>query len=67
MTRALLDRYCQLDPVTDEAVLRSADREPLPGAAAASVLRVARTVADLASRERISPEDVAEALSYRNV
>jgi magnesium chelatase family protein len=30
------------------------------------VLRVARTIADLAERERIEEEDVAEAMQYRS-
>lgn len=29
------------------------------------VLRVSRTIADLAGRERVTADDVAEALSYR--
>lgn len=60
-----IERYCQLDNVTDEAVRRAADREPEPGAAAVAMLRVARTIADLEGRERISPEDIAEAISFR--
>jgi magnesium chelatase family protein len=41
------------------------DRVALSGRGHDRVLRVARTIADLDSRERVAERDVDEALSYR--
>jgi magnesium chelatase family protein len=45
---------------------RAVDRLPLSGRGRARVARVARSIAALADAERIEPEHVAEALSYRS-
>jgi magnesium chelatase family protein len=45
---------------------RAVDRLPLSGRGRARVARVARSIAALAGAERIAPEHVAEALSYRS-
>lgn len=49
----------------DELLDRAVDRLPLSGRGRARVARVARTAAALAGAERVLPEHVAEALSYR--
>jgi magnesium chelatase family protein len=49
-----------------EALLSSAvERLALSGRGFDRALKVARTIADLGSRERVEPEHVAEALGYR--
>ncbi len=54
-----------LDPGASAPVLDALERGMLTGRGHDRVLRVARTVADLAGRERIGESDVAEALGYR--
>jgi len=50
----------------DELLSRAVDRLPLSARGCARVARVARTIAALAGAERVEPEHVAEALSYRS-
>jgi magnesium chelatase family protein len=49
----------------DDLLTRAVERLPLSGRGRARVARVAATVAALAAAERVEPEHVAEALSYR--
>jgi magnesium chelatase family protein len=61
LTRA----HAVLVPRAIERLLAAAEAGGLTGRGHDRVLRVARTIADLSGSERISPEDVEEALSYR--
>jgi magnesium chelatase family protein len=49
-----------------ELLSRAVERLPLSGRGRARIARVAKTVAALAGADRIAPEHVAEALSYRS-
>jgi magnesium chelatase family protein len=62
-----LDRVCAIDDVGRRLLERSAETLHLSARGFHRVLKVARTIADLASDETIKPEHLAEALQYRMV
>ena len=61
LTRALVP----LDAALTARLLAARDRLNLSGRGHDRVLRVARTIADLAGREQVAASDLDEALSYR--
>ena len=62
---AELDAHCELDHATRGLLLRAADRLGWSGRSLHRVLKVARTVADLAGSERIAAQHLAEAMQWR--
>ena len=60
-----LDRVVRADAAGRRLLGRAVDSLHLSARAARRVLRVARTLADLAGQERVGAGEVAEALSYR--
>ena len=56
----------QLERVAAELLDRAVDTLPLSARGRAKVARVASTIARLAGEQRVTPEHVAEALSYRS-
>jgi magnesium chelatase family protein len=54
-----------VDAAADRLLERAADRLQLSARSMGRVLRVARTIADLSSRDTVSDEHVAEALQFR--
>jgi magnesium chelatase family protein len=62
------DLDARIDATADARALlgRAVERLALSARAARRVLKVARTVADLADERRVGPEPVAEALGYRD-
>jgi magnesium chelatase family protein len=62
-----LDRVCALDEGGRRLLERSAEKLHLSARGFHRVLKVARTIADLAEAEAIAVEHLAEALQYRLV
>ncbi len=59
-------RYCALGEECERILRRSFERMHLSARARARILKVARTIADLAGEEDIAPAHLLEAISYRN-
>jgi magnesium chelatase family protein len=60
-----IDRFCGLDAQGREALLHAAESFGISSRAFHSILRTARTIADLAGEERIGETHVQEAVQYR--
>ena len=67
MTSSMIKRYCALDGKS-EAILQAAfDKLGLSARAYTRVLKVARTIADLAGAENIEAQHILEAVRYRSL
>ncbi|MBQ6974816.1 MAG: YifB family Mg chelatase-like AAA ATPase [Oscillospiraceae bacterium] len=66
MTPAMIGKYCALDEACDAIMGRAFDRLGLTGRSHDRILRLGRTIADLAGSEAIRPEHLAEAIQYRS-
>jgi magnesium chelatase family protein len=60
-----IDRWCQPDAAGARLLEAAVTRLRLSARAYSRVLKVARSIADLAAREHVAAADVAEALQYR--
>jgi magnesium chelatase family protein len=67
MTSRQLARHCALPPAGREILARAVGRLGLSARGHDRVLKVARTIADLADAEAIAVEHLAEALAYRTL
>lgn len=65
MTVQQQQRCCRLDADSERLLQQAAARMSLSARGYTRILRVARTIADLAGREEIGRLDVAEAIGYR--
>ena len=63
----LSKRYCALSPEATQVLHMAVDRMGMSMRAYGRVLKVARTIADLAGAERIETAHVAEAIQYREL
>ena len=59
------DRYCRLDDTCTGLMKMAFEAMNLTARSYDRILRVARTIADLAGSEEIAPEHLAEAIQYR--
>jgi magnesium chelatase family protein len=65
LPNAALREHCALEDVARRLVADAVDRGGMSARAVHRALRVARTIADLASEEAVSALRLAEALQYR--
>lgn len=65
MKAADVKKYCQIDEQTKKLLVQAVDRLGLSARAYHRILRLSRTIADLAESQFIKPEHLAEALQYR--
>jgi predicted ATPase with chaperone activity len=62
-----IKKYCQIDEPSRRLVEMAMERLGLSARAYNRILKVARSIADLEQRERISATDIAEAVQYRSL
>lgn len=67
LNNAMIRKFCKVSAETAEILNLSVERLHLSMRAYNRVLKVARTIADLAGHQDISVEDVAEAIQYREL
>ncbi len=67
MNAEMITRYCRLDSSQSEFLDKIIDKLGISARAYSRILKLSRTIADLAGLEQISRECIAEALQYRNL
>ena len=67
MNAAMLREYCRPDAASAALLERAMERLNLSARAYDRILKVARTIADLAGRDTVAAADVAEAINYRSL
>ena len=67
LTTALQNRYCTLDAACKKLLESAMTKYDMSARAYGRIIKVARTIADLAASENIRPEHISEAISYRNL
>ncbi len=65
LSAAEVERFCVLDQAGEAIMQKAYEKWNLTARTYHKVLKVARTIADLAGSEQICPEHLAEALGYR--
>jgi magnesium chelatase family protein len=64
---SLISKYCALDAEAMQLLSTASARRQFSARALDRITRAARTIADLAHCERITPQHVAEAIQYRSL
>ncbi|MBQ7108831.1 MAG: YifB family Mg chelatase-like AAA ATPase [Clostridia bacterium] len=67
LTAAMIDEVCELDSEGAEMLKNAFEILGLSARAHNRILKVARTIADLAGNEKIAQENIAEAIRYRSL
>ena len=67
LTPKLIEKYCKLDENGKRLLENAFKKLGLSARAYGRILKVSRTIADLAGEENISSNHIAEAIQYRNL
>lgn len=67
MTNAQLKKHCDLDKSCEMLLQNAYRKQHLTARASTRILKVARTIADLAGSQNISMEHLSEAIQYRSL
>ncbi|MGD0342346.1 MAG: ATP-binding protein, partial [Bacteroidales bacterium] len=67
MTSSMQRKFCQLDEAGGKLLKTAMELRGLSARAYDRILKVSRTIADLAGTENISAEHISEAINYRNL
>ncbi len=67
MSSSQIRRFCQLSSVSESLLEKAMTRQGLSARAHDRILKVARTIADLAGQEEIGPEHLSEAINFRSL
>jgi magnesium chelatase family protein len=67
MQSADLQRWCKLDDASRQLLEKAIERLGLSARASDRIIKVARTIADLAGEENLRSAHIAEAVQYRTI
>lgn len=67
MSQAQLKKFCPLDPALGDLLQQAMEQLALSARAYDRILKVARTIADLAGADRIAAPHLLEAIQYRSL
>jgi len=62
-----IEKFCELDEASQQLVKTAMDKLNLSARAYDRILKVARTIADLESIEKLNPAHISEAIQYRSL